>query len=84
MTYFLLICGAGWCAEMKSFCHGGLVAGDGEDGLDEMSFRTLVPKSTLENYVSLLLQHKRIVISGSTGTGKTYLAQQLAQHLVFR
>jgi len=54
------------------------------DSVDALSFETLVPKNILERYVSLLVEHRRLILCGPTGTGKTYLASRLAQHLVRR
>lgn len=36
------------------------------------------------HYISLLLKHKRLVLSGPSGTGKTYLAHHLARYLLER
>lgn len=34
------------------------------------------------HYISLLMKHRRLVLSGPSGTGKTYLAQHLAHYLL--
>lgn len=54
------------------------------NSLDAMAFETLIPKSILQRYILLLTEHRRIILCGSSGTGKTYLAQNLAQFLVCR
>lgn len=58
--------------------------GNRERSVDLLAFETLIPKSILHRYLKLLLEYRRIIISGSTGTGKTYLAQRLAECLVAR
>jgi len=55
-----------------------------EQSVDLLAFEMLTPKSIVQRYVSLLLEHCRIILSGSSGTGKTYLAQKLAEHVVLR
>ena len=52
--------------------------------MDELSFDLLIPKLILQRYVNLLLEHRRVILSGSTGTGKTYLAHRLAEFIVER
>jgi neuron navigator 2 len=55
-----------------------------ENALDQLSFELLIPKLILQRYVNLLLEHRRVILSGSSGTGKTFLAQRLAEFLVHR
>lgn len=47
-------------------------------------FESLIPKPILQRYVSLLVEHRRIILSGPSGTGKTYLANRLSEYLVLR
>jgi len=61
-----------------------LYAGDNEFCLDQLAFETLVSKSTLHRYVSLLYDHRKLVLHGSSGTGKSYMAMKLAQCIVRR
>lgn len=53
-----------------------------EQSEDSLVFETLIPKPMLQRYISLLLEHRRIILSGPSGTGKTHLAARLAEHLV--
>ncbi|MCL4128649.1 UNVERIFIED_CONTAM: hypothetical protein GTU68_041748, partial [Idotea baltica] len=52
--------------------------------VDALAFETLIAKSIVQRYVSLLTEHRRIILCGASGTGKTYLAQKLAEFLVCR
>ncbi|KAI5616165.1 neuron navigator 2 isoform X6 [Silurus asotus] len=53
-----------------------------EHSEDALVFETLIPKPILNRYVSQLKEHRRIVLSGPSGTGKSYLAMRLAEHMV--
>jgi len=55
-----------------------------QHSVDSLAFDTLVPKSILQRYISLLLDHRRIILCGSGGTGKTYMARRFAEHLIVR
>ncbi|KAM9554255.1 neuron navigator 2 isoform 4-T4 [Guaruba guarouba] len=55
-----------------------------ENSLDGLVFESLIPKSILQRYVSLLMEHRRIILSGPSGTGKTYLANRLSEYMVLR
>jgi len=59
-----------------------LFAGCSEKCVDLLAFETLIPKSIIQRYISLLLEHRRIILSGPSGTGKTYLTQKLADYIV--
>ncbi|XP_077580628.1 neuron navigator 1 [Stigmatopora nigra] len=58
--------------------------GLGEQSVDSLVFETLIPKPMMLHYIGLLTKHRRLILSGPSGTGKTYLAQHLAHYLVQR
>ncbi|XP_016122083.1 neuron navigator 1-like, partial [Sinocyclocheilus grahami] len=53
-----------------------------EKCVDSLVFETLIPKPMMQHYISLLLKHRRLVLSGPSGTGKTYLTTRLAEYLL--
>ncbi|XP_068610075.1 neuron navigator 1-like [Brachionichthys hirsutus] len=55
-----------------------------EKSVDSLVFETMIPKPMSLHYIGLLLKHRRLVLSGPSGTGKTYLAQHLAHYLLER
>ncbi|XP_043341165.1 neuron navigator 1 isoform X11 [Cervus canadensis] len=55
-----------------------------EKCVDSLVFETLIPKPMMQHYIGLLLKHRRLVLSGPSGTGKTYLTNRLAEYLVER
>uniref|UniRef100_A0A8D2CXW8 Neuron navigator 2 n=1 Tax=Sciurus vulgaris TaxID=55149 RepID=A0A8D2CXW8_SCIVU len=61
-----------------------MVRGLAENSLDSLVFESLIPKPILQRYVSLLIEHRRIILSGPSGTGKTYLANRLSEYVVLR
>ncbi|KAL0609064.1 Neuron navigator 1 [Plecturocebus cupreus] len=65
-------CFLGWGSGLKEKC------------VDSLVFETLIPKPMMQHYISLLLKHRRLVLSGPSGTGKTYLTNRLAEYLVER
>nr|CAB3264210.1 neuron navigator 2-like [Phallusia mammillata] len=52
--------------------------------VDLLAFSTLIPKDMLLRYVNNVMHHKRIMLHGPSGTGKSSLAHSLAHHLVTR
>ncbi|XP_064627307.1 neuron navigator 3-like isoform X13 [Lineus longissimus] len=61
-----------------------VLKGSQHNSVDNVAFETLIPKSIIQRYISLLIEHRRIILCGPSGTGKTYLAQKLATYLVLR
>ncbi|KAL0191748.1 hypothetical protein M9458_014446, partial [Cirrhinus mrigala] len=55
-----------------------------EKCVDVLVFETLIPKPMMQHYISLLLKHRRLILSGPSGTGKSYLTNRLAEYLVER
>uniref|UniRef100_A0AAR2IWQ7 Neuron navigator 1 n=1 Tax=Pygocentrus nattereri TaxID=42514 RepID=A0AAR2IWQ7_PYGNA len=55
-----------------------------EKCVDNVVFETLIPKPMIQHYISLLLKHRRLILSGPSGTGKTYLSSRLTEYLVER
>ncbi|XP_060047337.1 neuron navigator 3 isoform X3 [Erinaceus europaeus] len=53
-----------------------------ENSLDSFVFDTLIPKPVTQRYFNLLMEHHRIILSGPSGTGKTYLANKLAEYVI--
>ncbi|XP_044262879.1 protein sickie isoform X1 [Tribolium madens] len=44
-----------------------------------LAFEALIPKGVAQRLVSLLSEHRRLVLCGAPGTGKTHLATRLAE-----
>ena len=59
-----------------------VLRGASSNCVDSIAFETLIPKSIIQRYISLLNEHRRIILCGPSGTGKTFLAQKLAEYLV--
>ncbi|XDV53093.1 hypothetical protein PO909_021680 [Leuciscus waleckii] len=53
-----------------------------DNSLDSLAFETLIPKPVLQRYISQLEEHRRIIFSGPSGTGKSFLASRLAEYMV--
>ena len=61
-----------------------VLRGSTSNSVDALAFETLIPKVNLKRYVSLLTEHRRIILCGPSKTGKSYLARKLAEYLVSR
>lgn len=68
-------------ADSITICLKGAVH---NSSVDALAFETLIPKSIIQRYISLLTEHRRIILCGPSGTGKSYLANKLAEFLVLR
>ncbi|XP_055081633.1 neuron navigator 3 isoform X3 [Periophthalmus magnuspinnatus] len=53
-----------------------------ENSLDSLVFDTLIPKPILQRYLNLLMEHRRIILSGPSGTGKSFLAAKLSEYVI--
>lgn len=51
-------------------------------GVGSLAFDTLIPRSIVHRYINLLTEHRRLILCGPSGTGKSYLARKLAEFLV--
>lgn len=59
-----------------------LCAGVKESSIDSLVFDTLIPKPIIQRYLNLLMEHRRIILSGPSGTGKSFLAAKLAEYII--
>ncbi|XP_056877844.1 neuron navigator 3 isoform X1 [Takifugu flavidus] len=53
-----------------------------ENSIDSLVFDTLIPKPIVQRYLNLLMEHRRIILSGPSGTGKSFLATKLAEYII--
>ncbi|KAG7454672.1 hypothetical protein MATL_G00262270 [Megalops atlanticus] len=53
-----------------------------ENSIDGLVFDTLIPKTIIQRYLNLLMEHRRIILSGPSGTGKSFLASKLAEYII--
>uniref|UniRef100_A0AAQ6IP76 AAA+ ATPase domain-containing protein n=1 Tax=Anabas testudineus TaxID=64144 RepID=A0AAQ6IP76_ANATE len=53
-----------------------------ENSIDSLVFDTLIPKPIIQRYLNLLMEHRRIILSGPSGTGKSFLAAKLAKYII--
>uniref|UniRef100_A0A3B3CGS0 Neuron navigator 3 n=1 Tax=Oryzias melastigma TaxID=30732 RepID=A0A3B3CGS0_ORYME len=53
-----------------------------ENSIDSLVFDTLIPKPIVQRYLNLLMEHRRIILSGPSGTGKSFLAAKLADYIM--
>jgi neuron navigator 2 len=65
-------------------CDDIFISGYAQNSVDALAFDTLIPRPIVQRYVSLLLEHRRIILCGPSGTGKTHLAGRLAEYVTLR
>uniref|UniRef100_A0A182T4J4 AAA+ ATPase domain-containing protein n=1 Tax=Anopheles maculatus TaxID=74869 RepID=A0A182T4J4_9DIPT len=53
-------------------------------GVGSLAFDSLILRNIVHRYISLLTEHRRLILCGPSGTGKSYLARKLAEFLVAR
>ncbi|XP_061524470.1 LOW QUALITY PROTEIN: neuron navigator 3 [Phycodurus eques] len=53
-----------------------------DSSIDSLVFDTLIPKPIIQRYLNLLMEHRRIILSGPSGTGKSFLAAKLAEFVI--
>ncbi|XP_028249856.1 neuron navigator 3 isoform X3 [Parambassis ranga] len=53
-----------------------------ENSIDSLVFDSLIPKPIIQRYLNLLMEHRRIILSGPSGTGKSFLAAKLAEYII--
>lgn len=59
-----------------------LLLGLKENSIDSLVFDTLIPKPIIQRYLNLLMEHRRIILSGPSGTGKSFMAAKLAEFII--
>lgn len=59
-----------------------LFLGVKENSIDSLVFDALIPKPIIQRYLNLLMEHRRIILSGPSGTGKSFLAAKLAKYII--
>ena len=57
---------------------------DHSSEIDSLCYDTLVQKSRMQCYISLLLDHRNLLFCGPNGTCKSYLARKIGEFLVKR
>ncbi|VDO85745.1 unnamed protein product [Heligmosomoides polygyrus] len=62
----------------------GYQMGAAQHAVDSLVLECLFPRTMLEQLLKFLLSHRRLVLSGATGIGKSNLARQLAAYLSVR
>ncbi|XP_065053022.1 uncharacterized protein LOC135682178 [Rhopilema esculentum] len=60
------------------------IKGNALSNVATLAYQSLIPKNTLEKYISLALNHRCLVFSGPSGTGKSYLAHMIADTISSR
>lgn len=51
-------------------------------GVGNLAFDSIIPRGIVHRYIDLLTEHRRLILCGPSGTGKSYLARKLAEFYV--
>lgn len=83
MLYWTLVCkDINWFLHLLSSTPSFLILGLKENSIDNLVFDTLIPKPIIQRYLNLLMEHRRIILSGPSGTGKSFMAAKLAEFII--
>ena len=52
--------------------------------MEDLSFISLLPRTTLQTWTGMMTKYQRVVISGPSRSGKSFLATKMAEYLVLR
>lgn len=78
-SYFSNVCS---CRQKQDLASSFPFPGVKENSIDSLVFDMLIPKPIIQRYLNLLMEHRRIILSGPSGTGKSFLAAKLAEYII--